>query len=451
VSVPKVVIVGRPNVGKSSIFNWLIGRRVSIVDSTSGVTRDRVAYLMEHDGSFFELVDTGGIGVDDRDGLTAQINKQIDAAIDEATLLLFVVDAHDGLIALDELVAKKLRYADKPVLCVVNKCDNDRYLEQASAEFYRLGRKLVFVSAAMGRNRDQLLDEVVRRLPVERMGLPEDAEMKLAVVGKRNVGKSTFINCLAGFERMIVSEIPGTTRDSVDVRFEHNGRVFIAIDTAGIRRQRSLVDAVEFYSFSRAQQTIRRADVVLFFLDATSRISKVDKQLAHYIQQQFHPCIVVVNKWDLMSATPTSKFDSYLSDTLPGWSFVPRVFITATTGKNVQGVIDLARNLFTQANARVSTPELNRVIREAMERQPPPVRRGQTPKIYYATQVGVAPPTIVLFCNHTSLFDATYQRYLVNVCRDRLPFAEVPIKLYLRKRDSHRATEQPGATSPQNP
>lgn len=444
-SVPKVVIVGRPNVGKSSLFNWLIGRRVSIVDPKDGVTRDRVGHLVEHDGSYFELFDTGGMGLSDKDGLTSQIERQIDAAISEAALLLFVVDAQSGLVALDELVARRLRYSEKPIVCVANKCDNARYEAQAAAEFYKFGRKLVQVSVTAGRHRDELLDEIVQRLP-PMAGAAPDAEMKLAVVGKRNVGKSTLINCLAGVERMIVSEVPGTTRDSVDVRFEHNGRVFVAIDTAGVRRKRSLADSIEFYGFTRVQQTIGRADVVLFFLDATSRISKVDKQLAHFISQQHKPCIFVVNKWDLMNATPTGKFDHYLTDTFPAWTYVPRVFITATTGKNVQGLIDLAQNLFKQANTRVSTPDLNRVIREAVQRRPPPVAEGQTPKIYYATQVAAAPPTIVFFCNRPSLFDATYQRYLIGYCRDHLPYAEVPIKLYLRRRDSHRSLEESGQT-----
>jgi GTP-binding protein len=436
VTVPVVAIVGRPNVGKSSLFNWMAGRRIAIVDPTAGVTRDRVSTLIKTHGRFFELVDTGGIGVADVDNLTGQIERQIEAAIDQAHVILFVVDTRAGLMPLDEEVAKRLRYVTKPVLLVANKCDTAE-LEQQTGEFYKLGRgKLVTVSAHQGRGRRELFDLVAERLPsqAELDATPADPSLKLAIVGRRNTGKSTFINSLAQSERMIVSEVPGTTRDSVDVRFERDGHVYVAIDTAGVRRKKSIAGDIEFYSMARAERSIRRADVVLMFLDPRVRISKVDKQLAEYVLEHHKPAIFVVNKWDLMVPTPTGKMGNYVRATFPSLDFVPIAFITATAGKNVQAVLNLAQNLHKQASARVGTGDLNKVVRMALDASPPPLRQNRRPKVYYATQVSANPPTIVLFTNGPELFDNTYQRYLVKTFRDQLPFHDVPIKLYLRNK-----------------
>jgi GTPase len=436
VTVPVVAVVGRPNVGKSSLFNWMAGRRIAIVDPTAGVTRDRVSTLIKSHARFFELVDTGGIGVADVDNLTDQIERQIEAAIDQAHVILFVVDARAGLMPLDEEVARRLRYVTKPILLVANKCDTPE-LEQQTAEFYKLGRgKLVHVSAHQGRGRRELFDLVAERLPSqeELEAEPKEASLKLAIVGRRNTGKSTFINSLAQSERMIVSEVPGTTRDSVDVRFERDGHVFVAIDTAGVRRKKSVSGDIEFYSMARAERSVRRADVVLLFLDPRVRISKVDKQLAEYVLEHHKPAIFVVNKWDLMVPTPTGKMGNYVRATFPSLDFVPIAFITATAGKNVQAVLNLAQNLHKQASARVSTGDLNRVVRMALDASPPPLRQNRRPKVYYATQVSANPPTVVLFTNGPELFDNTYQRYLVKTFRDQLPFHDVPVKLYLRNK-----------------
>lgn len=436
-AVPKVAIVGRPNVGKSSIFNWLIGRRVAIVDPTSGVTRDRVAHLLHEKGRYFEIVDTGGMGVEDKDGLTKQVEGQIQAAIDEASVIVFVVDAQTGLAGLDQVVIKRLRSCKKPILHVANKCDNRQTQLQAAADFHRFGTNLLFCSVAANRGKDDLVDAIVEALPEFSDEPEEDVAMKIAVVGKRNAGKSTFINTLSDSERVIVSEVPGTTRDSIDVRFEHNGRTFIAIDTAGVRKKKSLADSIEFYSYTRAQQSIRRADVVMLFIDPTVPVGRLDKQLSDFIVSQYKPCIFVVNKWDLMLPMTTGEYDEYLDRQFPMLSFAPRAFITAQTGKNAQQLLDLAQSLFKQTHARVATSDLNSVIREALIRRQPPVRQNKRPKIFYATQVASAPPTLVLFCNNPKLFDGSYERYLINQCREALPFDEVPIKLYLRKRDSH--------------
>jgi GTP-binding protein len=433
-AVPMVAIVGRPNVGKSSIFNWLAGRRIAIVDPTAGVTRDRLSTLISYaDDKYFELIDTGGMGVQDEDNLTTQVERQIETAIDQAQVILFVVDTRSGLMPLDEEVARRLRYVTKPVICVANKCDTPE-MEPQTAEFYKLGRgKLICLSALQNRGKDDLLELIVERLPKGNVVPPAtDVVMKIATVGRRNTGKSTFINCLAQTERMIVSEVPGTTRDSVDVRFELDGKAMIAIDTAGVHRKQSVSSGIEFYSMSRAERSIRRADVVLLFLDPRVRVSKVDKQLAAYILDQHKPAVFVVNKWDLMAPLPTGKFAHYLRAVFPNLDYVPIAFITAKSGKNVKAVVNLAQNLRKQSAQRVATGELNRVVRQAMEDQPPPMRQNRRPKIYFGTQVAVDPPTIVLFTNGPSLFDPTYQRYLIKTFRNNLPFGDVPIKLYLR-------------------
>lgn len=436
--VPVVAIVGRPNVGKSSLFNWVAGKRIAIVDPTAGVTRDRVTTLIRLGDRFFELMDTGGMGIQDSDDLTREVEQQIETAIDLSDIILFVVDVRTGLAPLDEEVARRLRYIDKPIICVANKSDTPDFDSQA-AEFYKLGRgKLVCVSAQNKRGKQELLDLIEERLP-ESTGNEEkpkkNPDLKLAIVGKRNVGKSTFINCLAEEERVIVSEVPGTTRDSIDVRFERDGLTFVAIDTAGVRRKSSIANDIEFYSMARAERSIRRADVVLHFFDANESISKVDKQLTEYVLQHNKPTIFVVNKWDLLKSNmPTGRFANYIYGNFPSLDFVPIAFITAKSGKNVHRVLNLAQVLFKQANMRVGTSEINRLVQHALERQSPPQRHNRRPKIYYATQVSVAPPTIILFTNGPELFDKTYQRYLVRVLRDHLPYADIPIRLHLRHR-----------------
>lgn len=446
--VPQVVIVGRPNVGKSSLFNWIAGRRIAIVDSVAGVTRDRVTHLVRLGERFVEFVDTGGMGVQDPDRLTEHIEAQIKHAIDTASLILFVVDAQDRLTPLDEEISRRLRYISVPVLCVANKADNDALRVQAD-EFYKLGRRVIPVSTAHNRGKDELLAAVAERLPPPEPDEPplEEPVMKLAIVGRRNVGKSTFVNTLAQAERMIVSEVPGTTRDSVDVRFELEGRAFLAIDTPGFRRRQSIHSNIDFYSTHRAERSIRRADVVLLFFDATERISKVDKQLCDYIAEQYKPCIFVVNKWDLMEhAMPMDKWVAYLRDTFRTMPYVPIAFISGQTGRNVKALLNHAQVLFEQSLARVPTGQLNRLLRAAFERNQPPAYGGRLAKLYYATQVAIQPPTIVLFCNDPKLLSRPYQRYLLGVLRDEAPFSEVPIKLYLRQREpSDHTPGQPDA------
>jgi GTP-binding protein len=443
--LPKVVIVGRPNVGKSSLFNWLAGRKIAIVDPMAGVTRDRVGSLVQLgddvDPRFIELFDTGGVGIVDRDDLSEDVERQIDTAMSEADLVLFVVDIRDELMPLDVEVAGRLRYLKTPVILVMNKADVPE-LDHRGAEFYKLGRgKPIAVSVHQNRNKKQLFQLIDSMLPTASAIKPADALMKIAAVGRPNTGKSTLINTLARAERMIVSERPGTTRDSVDVHFELDGLPFLAIDTAGIKRHSKIRDNLDFYSVHRAQRSIRRADVVLLFLDPTQGITRLDKQLADYIAQEHKPCIFTINKWDLMMKDPADasqgnmgRFANLVQHAFRTMSYMPMAFITAQTGKNVKALINLSQSLFKQAQKRVGTGTLNRIMREAVEAHAPPARENRTPRIYYATQVGVAPPTIVLFVNSTRLFDATYQRYLLNVFRTKLPFRDIPIKLYMRSR-----------------
>jgi GTPase len=452
--LPTVVIVGRPNVGKSSLLNWLTGRRIAIVDPTAGVTRDRVGALAqigeEENSPFVELIDTGGIGVVDRDDLSEHVEKQIQAALDDADVVLFVVDVRDGLMPLDEEVARRLRYVDKPVVLVINKADDPR-LEDESHQFHKLGRGTpVYVSTQQNRGKYDLWRLIAEKLPP-----PDDSDkskhepMKIAVVGRPNTGKSTFINTLAQAERMIVSEVPGTTRDSVDVSFELDGLPFVAIDTAGVRRKAKIRDDLDFYSLHRAERSIRRADVVFHFLDIQQGIARLDKQLADYVTKQFKPIVFVVNKWDLVLADSAEdgggtggRIANMVQHSFRTMTYAPLAFITAKTGKNVKALLNLGQAMYKQANKRISTSTLNKVTRAAVDINPPPVREGRTPKVYYATQVGVAPPTIVLFVNRPSLFDAPYQRYLLNTFRSKLPYKDIPIKMYLRARTQTDPSER---------
>lgn len=438
-SIPQVAIVGRPNVGKSSIFNWLAGRRLAIVDDVAGVTRDRMNFLMFEEDRYFEIVDTGGIGINDVDKLTDEIEDQIKIAIDTASVILFIVDAQAGIRSLDQHVADRLRITDKPIILVVNKADHQR-LEEEANEFYSLGfGDFVTTSTTQNRNKWDLIGEVVKLLPEESEVLEAetcDPELRIAIVGRRNVGKSTFINTLTESDRMIVSEVAGTTRDSVDVKFELDGKSFVAIDTPGLRKGKSVRTDIEFYSTHRAQRSIRYADLTLMFFDSSSRISKVDRKLCNYIIDQHKPCIFVVNKWDLMAdELPTQSWSDYIRENFPTLAFCPIAFITGMSGRNVKKLLNHAQMLFKQSRERVSTGELNRLLKKALIHHAPPMSKRRRPKIFYATQVSTQPPTIVIICNDPDSFDNTYRRYLLSVIRDELPFGEVPIRLFFRTRE----------------
>jgi GTP-binding protein len=435
-ALPVVAIVGRPNVGKSSLFNAIAGEMISIVEPTAGVTRDRVSAIIERNDRFFELIDTGGYGIVDSDQLKDHIENQIHQAINSAALVLFVVDIRDGLVPLDEQIAQLLRKNNLNVMLVANKADEASMFPRA-ADFGKLGFGDAYcVSAANNLNSQVLIDKVIGYLKETASERPQDVEMRLAIVGKRNAGKSTLTNAIAGSERVIVSELPGTTRDAVDVRFEKDGKTFVVIDTAGVRKKGSLADSIEFYSFVRAQKSVTRADVVLFLIDASEPLSSVDKKLGAFIGEEYKACILVVNKWDLAKGKASSDdYAEYLGKMLPQLSYAPIAFTTASEGKNIQAVIDLAQELFKQATTKVSTPKLNKAIELiTQERMGGKSKGGSLPRIYYATQVSANPITIIVFVNKVELFDENFRRYLVGKLRDFLGFAEVPIRLLVRPR-----------------
>lgn len=437
-SLPVVAIVGRPNVGKSSLLNALAGRRISIVDPTPGVTRDRVSTtiaLGEAD-RFVELLDTGGMGIEDHDRLTEDVEGQIRFGLDQADLLLFIVDAREGVTPLDRHVAKVLRRQDKPILLVANKIDQGEVVQEIG-DVMSLGfGEPMGVSAMHKRGLDDLTDAIaaaVKHVPAQ----PRRAEgMKLAIVGKRNAGKSTLINALVGQQRVIVSQTPGTTRDSVDVDIELDGQQITLIDTAGMKKNRKLASNIEFYSQHRALRSIRRADVVAMVIDASLPVSQVDKALAGTIAEEFRPCMIVVNKWDLArDVTGPEAYMEYFAKTFPELSYAPIIFTSATQGLNVTELIGLAGELYKQSRHRVATAQLNAAIGEILQQRGPSHKTGtKPPKIYYASQVDVDPPTIICFVNDPASFDESYRRFLVNQFRLHLPYDEVPIRLFLRAR-----------------
>ncbi len=439
--LPVVAIIGRPNVGKSSLLNALAGEMISIVEPTAGVTRDRVSTFIRRDDRYFELIDTGGYGVVDSDRLSDHIEGQILQAIASADLVMFVVDVREGITPLDTKIAELLRKHDLNVLGVANKADSAKMFPSAG-EFARLGfGEFLCVSAQNNLNKLVLLDRLFERLaPLLESGAPPEPVMKIAIVGKRNAGKSSIVNAIAGSERVIVSEVPGTTRDAVDVRIEKDGKTLVVIDTAGVRKKGKMANDIEFYSSVRATRSIKRADVVWFLVDATEPISQPDKVLARLIAEEYRTCILVVNKWDLAKdVAATGDYGEYLTKMLPGLKYAPISFTTATTGKNVQSTLDLSAELFKQSTTQIGTGRLNKAF-EIIRGERSGSRRssGKSPKVYYVTQVAVNPVTFMMFVNNPGLFDEAHRRFIAGRLRDLLPIPEVPIRLLARPKESRR-------------
>lgn len=456
-----VAIVGRPNVGKSTLFNRIVGRRVAIVEDTPGVTRDRNYHEVEHEGRAILLVDTGGFEPDNPDRLMQQVRDQARLAIDEAEAVIFVVDGVQGPTAIDEEIAELLRRSGKPVFVAVNKIDSpQREARGALPEFFALGFEHVApVSAEHARGVDDLFDAVVASLPaplptelpppeveVEPAELPETLEeeagaraLRLAIVGRPNVGKSTLINRLIGEERLITSPVAGTTRDPVDAALEFDGRSFVLTDTAGIRRKRSIAMRMEAFSVFRAFQAVERSDVVAVLLDATEPAVEQDLRILGLADERAKPVIVVVNKWDQVEASEEKRqaFFQLLERRIPFLAFAPRVFISARTGSKVRSVLRLAARLHDQASTRLPTPLLNRVLEDISGHHALPVVRGVRARLYYIAQVGVRPPTLVIQTNHPELIPPAYRRHVANRLRETFDL-QVPIRLIFRRKASLR-------------
>ena len=372
--------------------------------------------------------------------MAAEVEMQIEAALARADIVLFVVDAQQGLTPMDSEIAARLRRIGRPVLLVANKVEHPKH-ETAAAEFYSLGfGKPVPISALNASGRGDLLAEIVRLLP-ETSAVAPDPVLKLAVVGRQNVGKSTLVNTLVGESRVIVSPVPGTTRDAVDVRFERKGRTFLAVDTAGLKRKSRIGASIEYYGLERAFRAIRRCDVALHMVDVGAEVSRLDKQLAATIESESKPCIMVVNKWDLAAGKfTTERYVAYLNAHLHSLAFAPVSFISARDNLNVEETLDLAEALFEQARRRVATAQANTVLQQAEAQNAPEARRGKRPRLFYATQIAIAPPTFLVFASYPHLISARYTRYLAGYFRQRLPFHEVPVRIVYRARTRSRRT-----------
>jgi GTP-binding protein len=442
--IPLVAIVGRPNVGKSTLLNTLAGVRIAIVEEIAGVTRDRVSTRIEYRDREFELMDTGGIGMVDVADIAGHVEEQVDLALGEADLIVFLTDIRDGVTSLDRVVADQLRRLDQPVILVANKAET-RELEMGAYEFHQLGLGEPLLISAQNRiATTEVLDRIVKTLPEPEEGTADSGEgVKIALVGRMNAGKSTFLNQVLGRDRVIVSEHPGTTRDSVDVRVTVDERNFTLIDTAGVRRKKTISGTLDYLSQHRTERSIRRADVVLLLLDVTKEVGELDKKIANYSLAHFKPTILVVNKWDLVEGKTPEEFTEYFHEKIPGLHYSPMIFASAMEGTSVPQCLELAEELVGQARVRVGTGELNRIFREAMEVRSPRVKKSKVPKLFYVSQVSTEPPTIVAFVNDPGLFRPGYRRYLENRLRGILPFAEIPLRLVFRAR-------RPGTKKPES-
>ena len=434
--LPVVAVVCRQNVGKSSLVNALAKMRLSIVDATPGVTRDRTDNLISYLGRTFNLVDTGGIGLEKNDFFHDAVDKQIQFAIDQADLILFVLSVQDGVTELDARVARRLRKSRKEILLVANKADTLE-MEKGVADLFELGFGEAFAVSAVHRRRTgELLELLASKFPEQ--PYPKKG-IRIAVVGKRNVGKSTFINGLAGEERVIVSELAGTTRDSVDVKIERDGKILTLIDTAGLRKKGKAEDSVELFSRVRSEGAIKRADVVLFMIEVQKSITEVDKRIASLIEKEKKPCAVLLNKWDLIPEKfETHEFIDYLAKAMPLLRYAPVGILSAIKGEKLWDIIQMGEDLYNQASIKVPTKELNDALNAAQKLRTPSGKRGKLARIYYAAQKGVLPPRFIIFCNDPRIFAQDYLRYLEGKMREFLPFPEVPIRLELKPRSRRK-------------
>lgn len=435
---PIIAIVGRPNVGKSTLFNKLIGERRSIVEDTPGVTRDRIYGECEWNGRRMTVIDTGGIEPKTDDNILKSMRLQAEIAIESANVIVFMTDVKAGLVADDRDIAVMLKKSGKPVILCVNKCDRVGQPPYEYYEFFELGyeEKPIVLSSLHGTGTGDLLDAVIKNLPSETEEEEENDRIKIAVIGKPNAGKSSLINRILGSDRMIVSPIAGTTRDAVDTNIDNSHGKYTLIDTAGIRRSAKVNDRIEKYSVLRAHMAVERADVCFLVIDATEGITEQDEKIAGIAHETGKPCIIAVNKWDAIEKDG-GTYEEYRKDiynSLSYMTYAPMITLSAKTGQRVDNLFELVNTAYEHSCLRIGTGALNDVLREAMERVQPPSDKGKRLKIYYMTQVSVCPPTFVIFCNDVELFHFSYRRYIENTLRTVFDFSGTPINIVIRER-----------------
>lgn len=434
-SKPLVAIVGRPNVGKSTFFNRIVGQRISIVEDTPGVTRDRLYADAEWCGHSFTLIDTGGLEIKSEDIMWSHIRAQAQIAVETADVIVFMLDGKTGLTHEDYEVAAYLRKSRKPILLVVNKLDNNE--QHLLYDFYELGLgEPIGISAGQAKSLGDVLDEIVKLTGKYETEEKEEA-LKIAVVGKPNAGKSSLVNKLLGYDRVIVSDIAGTTRDAIDTRIKIGDKEYILIDTAGIRRKRSVEEDLEQYSVMRSLGAVRRADVCLIVIDSSEELSEQDVKIAGYVHEQGKPSVVVMNKWDVVEKDTYTieKYNRKLKEELKFMDYFIPTYVSAKTGKRVDNLIKLAERAYENASRRISTGLLNDVLREAILTNEPPSKNGKRLKIYYVTEVSANPPTFVIFVNDDTLMHFSYRRYLENALRRSFDFEGTPIRLIIRNKN----------------
>ena len=434
-SKPLVAIVGRPNVGKSTFFNRIVGQRISIVEDTPGVTRDRLYADAEWCGHSFTLIDTGGLEIKSEDVMWSHIRAQAQIAVETADVIVFMLDGKTGLTHEDYEVAAYLRKSRKPILLVVNKLDNNE--QHLLYDFYELGLgEPIGISAGQAKGLGDVLDEIVKLTGKYETEENEEA-LKIAVVGKPNAGKSSLVNKLLGYDRVIVSDIAGTTRDAIDTRIKIGDKEYILIDTAGIRRKRSVEEDLEQYSVMRSLGAVRRADVCLIVIDSSEELSEQDVKIAGYVHEQGKPSVVVMNKWDVVEKDTYTieKYNRKLKEELKFMDYFIPTYVSAKTGKRVDNLIKLAERAYENASRRISTGLLNDVLREAILTNEPPSKNGKRLKIYYVTEVSANPPTFVIFVNDDTLMHFSYRRYLENALRRSFDFEGTPIRLIIRNKN----------------
>ncbi len=435
---PTVAIVGRPNVGKSTLFNKIIGERRSIVEDTPGVTRDRIYAEAEWCEKKFLLIDTGGIEPKSDDTILKQMRNQAEIAIATADVIVFMCDVRAGLVADDRDIAIMLKKSGKPIIPIVNKVDRVGDLPFEFYEFYELGfeREPIAISSLHGTGSGDLLDAILEECDFPEEGDFDDGVINVAVIGKPNAGKSSIINRMCGEERVIVSDIAGTTRDAVDTKIENDSGVYNFIDTAGIRRQSKVEDRIEKFSVIRANMAVERADVCLLMIDAKDGVTEQDERIAGLAHEAGKACIIVINKWDTIEKdnSTTNTYNKEVRTALSYMPYAPIIYVSALTGQRVKAIYELINKVYAESRKRVSTGTLNDLLNDATTRVQPPSDKGRRLKIYYMTQTSIAPPTFVIFCNSEELFHFSYRRYIENCLRDSFGFEGTPIRLVIRQK-----------------